>query len=142
LPATRNQAIELPDASEACFSISEHLDRVSSRLSVLAEGVPILLENASVHKTIREIVEYWTELSKNILMAAPLMGINPYNLLSQDQRCISPSDFGFHNAIMTSDQHIRFLDFEYAGWDDPAKMVGDFSLNWRCLFRVNTSKFL
>ena len=25
-----------------------------------------------------------------------------------------------------SDRSIRFLDFEYAGWDDPAKMAGDF----------------
>ena len=41
-------------------------------------------------------------------------------------RCISPSDFGFHNAIRESNQIIRFIDFEYAGWDDPAKLVGDF----------------
>ena len=41
------------------------------------------------------------------------------------ERCISPSDFGFHNALLTN-QGISFLDFEYAGWDDPAKMAGDF----------------
>jgi hypothetical protein len=39
--------------------------------------------------------------------------------------CVSPSDFGFHNAIRT-DAGVKFIDFEYAGWDDPAKMVSDF----------------
>jgi hypothetical protein len=126
LPATRKQARELPDASEACFSISEHLDRISIRLRTLAEQVPVVSENAAAHVCIQGIVDYWAEHSKNILTTAPLLGINPYDLLSQDQRCLSPSDFGFHNAMLMPDQTVRFLDFEYAGWDDPAKMVGDF----------------
>ena len=46
--------------------------------------------------------------------------------LSQADRCLSPSDFGFHNALRAGDERLRFLDFEYAGWDDPAKMVCDF----------------
>ena len=46
--------------------------------------------------------------------------------LPQEARCISPSDFGFHNALIHDDGALVFLDFEYAGWDDPAKMVGDF----------------
>ena len=41
-------------------------------------------------------------------------------------RCLSPSDFGFHNAILADDGRLRFIDFEYAGWDDPAKTVCDF----------------
>ena len=41
-------------------------------------------------------------------------------------RCLSPSDFGFHNAILEGDQRLCFVDFEYAGWDDPAKTVCDF----------------
>lgn len=126
LPAKGKQVRDLPDASEACFSISEHLDRISIRLRTLAEQVPIVLENAAAHMCIQEIIDYWTKLSKNILTTAPLLGINPYSLLSQDQRCISPSDFGFHNAMLMPDKTMRFLDFEYAGWDDPAKMVGDF----------------
>src|SRR5258708_29751946 len=34
--------------------------------------------------------------------------------------------FGFHNALLRPSQELCFLDFEYAGHDDPAKMVGDF----------------
>ena len=32
----------------------------------------------------------------------------------------------FHNAILLKDGRFRFIDFEYAGWDDPAKTVCDF----------------
>ena len=46
--------------------------------------------------------------------------------LTDAERCISPSDFGFHNALKRQDGSLCFLDFEYAGWDDPAKMTGDF----------------
>jgi hypothetical protein len=46
--------------------------------------------------------------------------------LEQAERRISPSDFGFHNAILGPDQRLRFIDFEYAGWDDPAKTACDF----------------
>jgi hypothetical protein len=39
---------------------------------------------------------------------------------------VSPSDFGFHNALLEPGGRVRFLDFEYAGWDDPAKLICDF----------------
>jgi hypothetical protein len=42
--------------------------------------------------------------------------------------CLSPSDFGFHNVIRRDDGSLCFLDFEHAGWDDPAKLVADFIL--------------
>ena len=43
-----------------------------------------------------------------------------------DDRCLSPSDFGFHNAVLTEHSQLTFFDFEYAGWDDPAKTICDF----------------
>ena len=46
--------------------------------------------------------------------------------MSEDDRCISPSDFGFHNVLLKNDGALCFIDFEYAGWDDPAKLIGDF----------------
>ena len=49
-------------------------------------------------------------------------------LLGKD-RILSPSDFGFHNALRGSDGRILFLDLEYFGWDDPAKLIGDFILH-------------
>ena len=39
------------------------------------------------------------------------------------RRTLSPSDFGFHNALRRPDGRIAFIDFEYFGWDDPVKLV-------------------
>jgi hypothetical protein len=43
-----------------------------------------------------------------------------------EDRTLNPSDFGFHNALQHEDGSLTFLDFEYFGWDDPAKLIGDF----------------
>jgi hypothetical protein len=40
-----------------------------------------------------------------------------------------PSDFGFHNALRRSDGQLTFIDFEYFGWDDPAKLISDILLH-------------
>jgi hypothetical protein len=49
--------------------------------------------------------------------------------------CVSPSDFGFHNAIKAP-MGVRFFDFEFAGWDDPAKAIVDFFLQPRVPVRT------
>jgi hypothetical protein len=46
--------------------------------------------------------------------------------LDTANRCLSPSDFGYHNALLANDGRLRFIDFEYAGWDDPSKLICDF----------------
>ena len=38
---------------------------------------------------------------------------------------LSPSDFGFHNAVKGVDGQVKFIDFEFFGWDDPAKLIVD-----------------
>lgn len=45
------------------------------------------------------------------------------------ERTLSPSDFGFHNAIQKQNGKIVYVDFEYFGWDDPVKMISDFILH-------------
>lgn len=49
--------------------------------------------------------------------------------LSVANRVLSPSDFGFHNALRRENGRVVFVDFEYFGWDDPAKLVSDFLLH-------------
>ena len=44
-------------------------------------------------------------------------------------RTLSPSDFGFHNALRNETGKVIFIDWEYFGWDDPAKMTADFLLH-------------
>ncbi|WP_319585146.1 aminoglycoside phosphotransferase family protein [uncultured Pseudodesulfovibrio sp.] len=56
------------------------------------------------------------------------LGLTPGQGIPRSQRTLSPSDFGFHNAVRTP-EGLAFLDFEYFGWDDPAKLVSDFMLH-------------
>ena len=53
--------------------------------------------------------------------------IRDVNYFSAICRMPSPSDFGFHN-ILCKDGILNFVDFEYAGTDDIAKLLADFSL--------------
>lgn len=114
----------IPNASEANFSILDHYNLIERRITLLRE---------------LEVVD---NLSKQVadfggVLRDEFESVKKYNLklfnsslfelqLSKQQQIISPSDFGFHNAIKCLDGKIVFIDFEYAGWDDPAKLVCDF----------------
>ncbi len=49
--------------------------------------------------------------------------------IGSSQRLLSPSDFGFHNALRRTQGRIVFVDFEYFGWDDSVKLLSDFLLH-------------
>ena len=113
-------ARELPNASEACFSMEEHFSMVDARIEKLGTIPGNLGIDADARAFATALGDHWQDIKSGILRKAR---IKPNDILRE--RCISPSDFGFHNALLTP-RGICFLDFEYAGWDDPAKMAGDF----------------
>ena len=118
------RAVSLPDASEACFSIAAHVACVDRRIERL-KGIEVssALGRAAADAVDSGIRPAWQRVRGEVLAAAgPAVDV-PLPAL---QRCLSPSDFGFHNAILADDGRLRFLDFEYAGRDDPAKMACDF----------------
>lgn len=123
----RPEAARLPQASEACFSFAKHLQRVDTRLKRLSEiGDKSTIDREAAHFIKDGLMPAWQSVSQWVCNMAAKLGFSLGDELTQTQRCVSPSDFGFHNAIMGEDGAIRFIDFEYAGWDDPAKMVSDF----------------
>jgi hypothetical protein len=120
-------AESLPRASESCFSIAEHLGCVERRLRCL-RGAEIV---SSVDREAgwfieRDLCRVWSDVEGSVRRWASTHGLDLEAPMPAHERCLSPSDFGFHNAILARDGHLRFIDFEYAGWDDPAKMVCDF----------------
>lgn len=124
--SSKVMAKNLPLASDSCLSYKQHINSVSRRLSVLCD---LKLEGAvgvEAKVFIRKLAEYWAiylcELENNLRK----LNIDSEKIISCDQLCLSPSDFGFHNAILGKNKEIYFIDFEYAGWDDPAKAIGDF----------------
>lgn len=117
-------AAAMPIASEACFSMAEHLETVDRRVRRLQDLAPATdLDRGAADFVRAELNPTWERLRAKIVAEA---GACLTDTLPLSARCLSPSDFGFHNALLAADGGLRFFDFEYAGWDDPAKLVCDF----------------
>lgn len=117
----------LPIASEACFSVSEHLSCVDRRLKQLRKvNLCDATDTEAVDFIYSELSPIWEKVRKGVVRFAKDLRIEMDEYIPLEDRCLSPSDFGFHNAILKEDGTLVFIDFEYAGWDDPAKIVCDF----------------
>lgn len=123
----RPAAQALPEGSEASFSIAEHLGCVERRLQKLGEVDESSEINRQAADFIRkDLSEKWKKIVDSVGQGINQLGLGIDEKIVYQDRCLSPSDFGFHNAILGEDGRLRFIDFEYAGWDDPAKMINDF----------------
>jgi hypothetical protein len=120
-------ALQIGLASEACLSIDEHLACVAKRIQRLNEIARNHDIDNSAHDFIQnDLKPKWRSLHRSLLRSARISGLNCEVQLDRSEQVLSPSDFGFHNALIGPDSRMVFLDFEYAGWDDPAKLVCDF----------------
>ena len=120
-------ALGLPKASEVCFTLDEHLGRVERRVQALREmDGSSDIDGEAIDFTRNGLSEVWEITRNTAVRQADAIGFALHSELFRRDRCISPSDFGFHNALVDPEGGLRFIDFEYAGWDDPAKMVCDF----------------
>jgi aminoglycoside phosphotransferase (APT) family kinase protein len=109
----------LPAAAEACFSVASHLDLIGGRVARLGREAT---DQRCLDLVRSRLAPAWEAVRATAEQGAR----EPGSELSRGERCVSPSDFGFHNAIVEPGGGVRFIDFEYAGWDDPAKLVCDF----------------
>lgn len=125
--AHRDHGRHLPAAAEACFSPAEHLSAMERRVGRLEQLVPEDDDGASAARFVREDLRpAYDACRETVLRLIREAGDDPEEPLPVEERRLSPSDFGFHNALRESNGRLRFLDFEYAGWDDPAKTICDF----------------
>lgn len=122
-PSARARA-RLPAASEASFSIDEQLSLIDRRVAALLGAQPSPITDTEAGQFFRQLHASWQRIAASIRARARTDCLD--RLLPQSMRCISPSDFGFHNALVACDGRVRFIDFEYAGWDDPGKTAADF----------------
>jgi Ser/Thr protein kinase RdoA (MazF antagonist) len=111
-------AAALPAASEACLSPAELVRQLERRLDALA-GAAVASPDLDrlLNEGIVPLLERWGQPVRRFDTPLPL-----------HLRTLSPSDLGFHNALVTPDG-LRFVDFEYFGWDDPVKLAADFVLH-------------
>ncbi len=132
------QAARLPIAAEACFSLADHwecLRRRLHRLEAMAPGDAVERQALAfvVERLAPAASAYWQWACSR----AGELGLSCTVPIDDADRCLSPSDFGFHNALKAPDGALLFLDFEYAGWDDPAKTVCDFFCQPACPVPLN-----
>jgi len=120
----------LPPASEACFSLAAIVTSVEERLDRLQNVEP---DGGQVTGMRLWIAETFDPLLADVREwcrdAARRWGIAFDEPIRPEARTLSPSDFGFHNAIRRPDNTLAFVDFEYFGWDDPAKTIVDYLLH-------------
>lgn len=115
-------------ASAACFSAADVLTQIEARFNRLAQTL------ASPPAELRRFLDdefvpvhhILAEAARHRLQRA---GVPVDGALHPGRRLLSPSDFGFHNALRRPGGDIAFVDLEYFGWDDPAKLAADFLLH-------------
>lgn len=108
-------------ASEACFALSDHVELIERRIAKLQSDLE--RRQAAAAFVADELVPIWRDVQER------LSGLPEADFASSSgRRLFSPGDFGFHNALRKADDRLVFFDFEYCGWDDPAKTVADIFL--------------
>ncbi|MBN1870827.1 MAG: phosphotransferase [Candidatus Omnitrophica bacterium] len=122
-----DQSRDLSSASESCFSIRSVVENIQLRMERLhqvngktEEDRQMRIFLADEFRPFLDTVQGWCREN------AAKAHISFDEEIGLEERTLSPSDFGFHNALRTNEGRITFLDFEYFGWDDPAKMISDF----------------
>ncbi len=115
-----------PMASDACPKGSDIEIQIKRRLlqfdelSTKYSDLEKFLKN-DFKPLFKEIIS-WSQASwpSNLSYIVPI---------EKNELILSPSDFGFHNSLCSQNENLIFHDFEYFGWDDPVKLISDFSHN-------------
>jgi len=112
-------------AAEACLSCAEVARQVRARIALLRD-----LEDPALSAFLDRCAEPALKTRFDLAQAAlGAVGICVDGVLAPEARSQVPADFGFHNALRRADGQLSFLDFEYFGWDDPAKLAADILLH-------------
>jgi hypothetical protein len=112
------EAHALPQAADACAQWGDHLALARVRIEQLTTAqADSDIERRAGEFVVGRLAPLWRELEASLTE-------HPARAWPAT-RILSPSDFGFHNAL-ANDGKLAFVDFEYAGWDDVAKLACDF----------------
>lgn len=123
----KEAARRIGPAAEACLSASELKRQVEARynrLKELCEADPELAEFLE-----NRFAPFLSKVVESVTEGYRSSGWDTDVDIACDQRTLSPSDFGFHNALRRPNGDVAFVDFEYFGWDDPVRLIADFILH-------------
>jgi len=119
-------AEELPVASEAHFSLRKYFDHVRARLKQVEAALNGDPSAASALEFVQAHIQPGSEkVSRFVDTRASDYRLDLDAELPPSLRTLSPADHGFHNTLRNREGKLVFLDFEYAGWDQPAQMLAN-----------------
>ncbi len=118
----------LPPAADACLGIDDMFRQIENRLQRLGGQHDDASADGALARFLS--VDFVPALARVTERVKYEMDEKAFSReLPVSEQTLSPSDFGFHNALKRASGAITFLDFEYFGRDDPAKMIADFLLH-------------
>ena len=118
-----DEVSELSGAKEACLSGQDICDQIQSRRDRLwCSEIEFPELKAFLEKKFDPLFARTMECAQEHW---PLKSGFSAQLPDKFQT-LSPSDFGFHNALWEKSGKLRVIDLEYFGWDDPVKLASDF----------------
>ena len=132
----KSKILKFQLAADGCLSIMSHINNIENRLRKLdgrketteiSRKAKIFLKSVVVKDFNKRKKDIFKKVKKNLLTRK----------LKNHETIVSPSDFGFHNTIRRNNK-LYFIDFEYAGFDDPVKLLCDFICNPD--FKINNEK--
>lgn len=112
-------------AAESYLDLNGHLDNINSRI-LNFNTHHLSDDNKNNANELLILLNNKWEILKDETLNFIEMNPNKNNI-DKSFLIISPSDFGFHNVVISKGINY-FIDFEFSGWDDPAKLYCDFIL--------------
>ncbi|MDP7353887.1 MAG: phosphotransferase [Desulfobacterales bacterium] len=133
------QRFPVKSAAESRYCLRDFVSRIEARWERINKG-------CGLAKWGGEVLDFMAgdlELLKKYVIERFFQFVEQENLdldlkRTPQELILSPSDFGFHNILVDEGGKLYFLDFEYSGWDDPAKLLADFfhhagqNVSWEC----------
>ncbi len=117
----------MPMASESLQSIEQFHDHIGERVIMLQQQNFASQNIKDFKNLVNMLAKAFDQQSKYLQQAIQLDDARTF--WDQREYIASPSDFGFHNVLKEMDGTCNFIDFEYAGRDDIAKLYCDFLLH-------------
>lgn len=109
------------NASEANFTVENHINHILERINKLRIKIKtIKIEKVRTEEILNLLNEFTLQINQQKIYTYK-------SNIDYKFKILSPSDVGFHNILLDKDK-LYFIDFEYAGWDDPRKLISDLIL--------------
>ena len=134
----RLEKYEYGFASESLRSIEDYSNILNNRMERLKKYKPDNNEEEEIRCWIMDVLEPYTKIAIQYL--ATCKDKSEWKEMEEKQ-IFSQSDVGLHNMLEKGDK-IFFVDFEYAGKDDMAKLYNDWVLNPNYLFNSSEADLL